>query len=66
MRSLASIPESCRPLLDDWARHENTSIEWVHLWEKDDTVRVTAFAYSAGKDREKPITMTVVLSRDAA
>lgn len=63
MRSLEDFCKRCRPLLDDWASELGIEIEWVHGWQKDGTMRATAFGYYPGTTNN-PATMTVVVPVD--
>ena len=54
------LATNARPLLDDWARELGITIEWVHNWEKDGTLRATAFGYYPGTTNN-PATMTVIV-----
>lgn len=59
---LAAHVHNCQALLDEWASDLGIKIEWVHGWEKDDTLRATAFGYHPGTSNN-PATMTVVVPK---
>jgi hypothetical protein len=61
-KDLATFAVDARPLLDDWARELGITIEWVHNWEKDGTLRTTAFGYYPGTTNNAA-TNTVVYER---